>query len=302
MQKQKQLSKFGPLLVALAAILWSIDGILRRSLYTLSPLVLVTIEHIFGLVVLLFFASHWLPELKKMTRKTWSVMAVVALLSSLLGTFFYTAALGQIQYIQYSVVVLLQQTQPLFAITAAALFLKEPIRKSFLFWVVLALVGAFLITFKDLSVNLTSQTATMTAGLLALGAAFCWGSTTALSKYVLNQTTPLTAAFMRFLLTSIFGVIGLLVTGAVSSVGSVTSEQLGMIAIITLSTGMVALAIYYYGLKRVPARVSTLYELTWPASALLTDIFVFNATFSLTQVLGLAILATTLYKVREIQQ
>lgn len=298
MKKQSSKTNFGPLLVSSAAILWSLDGILRRSLYVLPPLVIVTLEHVAGLFVLLFGFKTWVPEIKKIEKKTWTTMAIVALLSSLLGTFFYTAALGQVQYIQFSVVVLLQQTQPLFAILAARLILKEPIRKNFFLYFVLALVSAYLITFKDLTVNITAQTATLTAGLLALGSAFAWGSSTALSKSVLNEVSPITATFMRFLLTSFFGLVGLVIFNQLSVIPTVSLAQWQTIGVITLSTGMVALAIYYYGLKRVPARVSTLYELAWPASALLIDIFYYNSSFSLTQVLGLALLAATLYKLK----
>ena len=34
---------------------------------------------------------------------------------------------------------------------------------------------------------------------------------------------------------------------------------------------MLALAIYYYGLKRTPARITTICELVWPASAVFID-------------------------------
>jgi drug/metabolite transporter (DMT)-like permease len=49
-----------------------------------------------------------------------------------MGTFFYTKALSYIQYIDLSVVVLLQKLQPLFAISLAAIILKEKITQKFL--------------------------------------------------------------------------------------------------------------------------------------------------------------------------
>lgn len=299
MIKDNKVTNYGPLLIAVASILWSLDGLLRRSLYVLPPLLIVTLEHVFGLIVLALFAKVWLPEIQKIDRRTWSIAGVIGLFSGLLGTLFYTAALGQVQYIQYSVVVLLQQTEPLFVMITSALFLKEKFKKNFMWWFILAMIGAYLISFKDLVVNFSAQTGTFYAALLALGAAFCWGSTTVLSKLVLNKTTPLTATVMRFLLTSIFGLVTLVITGGIAAVSSITSTQLLILVAITLSTGMVALAIYYYGLNKIPAKVATLFELIWPASALLIDIVVFNSSFSLTQVLGLAILATALYQVRK---
>jgi drug/metabolite transporter (DMT)-like permease len=51
------------------------------------------------------------------------------LFSGALGTIFYTAALGKVQYVQFSVVVLLQQLQPIWAILMASFLLKEKIEK-----------------------------------------------------------------------------------------------------------------------------------------------------------------------------
>src|SRR5947207_14411399 len=113
-----------------------------------------------------------------MTIKEWIAITIVALFSGALGTILYTAALQQIQYIQYSVVVLLQQQlQPIWAILTAAILLKEKLTKRFALWAAIALVGAYFITFKDLQVNFATGSGTLTAALLATGAGFMWGST-----------------------------------------------------------------------------------------------------------------------------
>ncbi len=59
---------------------------------------------------------------------------------------------------------------------------------------------------------------------------------------------------------------------------------------IVLSTGTVALFIYYYGLKHVLATHATIYELFWPLSAVLIDIFVRGRTLTAGQFLGGALL------------
>jgi len=60
-----------------------------------------------------------------MSKKEWLAIALVSLFSGALGTIFYTSALGKVNYIQFSVVVLLQQLQPIWAILAAYFLLKE---------------------------------------------------------------------------------------------------------------------------------------------------------------------------------
>src|SRR3989344_1950293 len=272
----KKLKEFGPLFVIIAALLWSFDGVLRRGLYSLPPAVVVFYEHLLGIIILLFFITKWLPDLKKMTRKEWLAIGLVALFSGALGTIFYTAALGKVNYIQFSVVVLLQQLQPIWAILAAAILLKEKITRNFLIWAVIALISAYFITFKDLRINLETGSGTLIAGLLAISAGFLWGSSTAISKFVLNKVSFLTATALRFLLAPIFAFLFIASFNQVPSMFTLTNDQWISLILITISTGMVALLIYYYGLKRTPARITTICELVWPASAIFIDYFYFQ--------------------------
>lgn len=293
----QKLKNFGPLFVIIAALLWSFDGVLRRGLYTLPPTVVVFYEHLLGIGFLLFLIPRWLPDLKNMTKRQWLAIGLVSLFSGALGTIFYTAALGKINYIQFSVVVLLQQLQPIWAISAAAILLKEKLTKNFIVWALVALISAYFITFKDLRVNLTTGSGTLVAGLLALSAGFLWGSSTAISKYVLNKVSFLTATALRFFLAPVFAFAFIASGNQIPALFTLTQSQWLSLFAITLSTGMVALAIYYYGLKKTPARVTTICELVWPASAIFIDYFYFQKGLSPTQILGVTILLLAIYKV-----
>lgn len=288
---------FGPIFIIIAALLWSFDGVLRRGLYSLPPTVVVFYEHLIGLGILLFLIPKWLPDFKKMTKKEWLAIGVVALFSGALGTIFYTAALGKVNYIQYSVVVLLQQLQPIWAISMAAVLLKEKITRKFILWAAVALVAAYFVTFKDLTVNLQSGAGTAIAGGLALLAGMLWGSSTAISKYVLNRVSFLTATALRFMLAPFFAFGFIIYLGQTSSLSLVTQTQWASLLFIALSTGMVALAIYYYGLKKTPARVTTICELVWPASAIFIDYFYFKQGLSNTQILGVIVLFFAIYQI-----
>src|SRR5665213_1988625 len=94
----QKIKNFGPLFIIITALLWSVDGLLRISLYTISPAVIVFWEHALGAIVLLIFGFKWFKDLKKMTRKEWFAISMVALFSGALGTILYTAALQQINY------------------------------------------------------------------------------------------------------------------------------------------------------------------------------------------------------------
>ncbi len=293
----KKLLAFGPFFVILAALLWSFDGILRISLYTLPPAVIVFYEHLLGAIILLFISFKWVKDLKKMTRKEWIAITLVAFFSGALGTILYTAALGLVHYTQFSVVVLLQQLQPIWAIAAAAILLKEKVTKQFLVYAALALVAAYFISFRDLRVDLATGAGTVMAAGMALAAGFVWGTSTAISKLVLKKVSFLTATALRFYLAPLFAFLFILGTNSTDALFRVTPPQWGTLLLITFSTGLVALAIYYYGLKKTPARIATLCELVWPASAIFIDYFLFHKTLSPTQIFGVILLLIVIYQV-----
>src|SRR5258708_13033538 len=222
----KRLLGFGPLFVIIAALLWSVDGIIRIDLNVLPPAVIVFYEHVLGAVVLLFLSFKWYRDLKKMSKKEWIAITIVSLFSGAIGTILYTGGLGKVNYTQYSVVVLLQQQlQPIWAIGTAAILLREPISKRFLGWAGVALIAAYFITFKDLRVNLSTGSETAVAGIFALSAGFMWGSSTAISKYVLNKVSFLTATALRFLLAPLFAILFVINDNQIPSLFVLTPTQ-----------------------------------------------------------------------------
>lgn len=293
---------FGPIFIVIAALLWSFDGLLRRSLFVLPPALIVFWEHALGAILLLPLILYFGLHLKKLSLKEWIAVIVVSLFSGALGTIFYTAALGKVNYIQFSVVALLQQLQPIWAITAAGILLKEEVNTKFLKWALLAIIASYFITFKDLKVNLSSDSQTLIAAGLALGAGIMWGTSTAFSKIVLQKVSHISATFLRFLIAPLFALIFLFSTSPQTNLFAITASQWLALLAITLSTGMVALLIYYYGLKKTPARVSTILELVWPASAIFIDYFYFKKGLSPTQLLGVAVLFFAMYQVSKFRK
>lgn len=293
---------FGPGFIILAALLWSFDGVLRRSLFTLPAAVIVFYEHLLGALILLPIFVKFVKELAKMTRKEWVAIILVALFSGALGTIFYTAALGMVGYIQFSVVVLLQQLQPVWAILAAAVILKERISKDFAKWALLAIIAAYIVTFRDLRVNFISESRQLLAALLALSAGFVWAVSTSFSKIVLNKVTFWTATSLRFFLAPVFALLFVIGQGKTQTLFNITGPQWLTLLLITFSTGMVALLIYYFGLRKTPARVSTICELTWPASAIFIDYFLYQQTLSATQFVGVGLLFVAMYHVTKFKK
>lgn len=278
-----------------AALLWSIDGLLRRHLYTLPAPVIVFWEHAFGFVLLLpAIALSW-KAFKKLTRKQWLAITGVSLLSGAAGTILYTAALGRIQYIPFSVVILLQQLNPIFAITASALLLREPLTRRFVGLSVVALIAAYFATFPDIKINFSTGNGTMLAALFAVGAAAAWGTSTAFSKYALKGTSSFHITAARFGITPIFALLFAGLSGSAGAITSITLEEFKYLVAITFSTGLVALMIYYFGLKRVRASRAAILELAWPASAVVIGYIWLHQHLTWSQGIGALVLTGTIF-------
>jgi drug/metabolite transporter, DME family len=287
--------KLGSAALVIAALLFSVDGLLRRHLYSLPAPVIVFYEHVFGFLVLLPLIISSLRAFRQLTRKQWYAIVGVSFLSGAVGTILYTAALGRIQFIPFSVVVLLQQLNPVFAIGASALLLREPLTKRFMVLAVVALAAAYVVTFPHLSVNLSTGNGTLIAAIMAVGAAAAWGSSTAFSKYALKGTSTLHITALRFGVTPFFAMIFVLLSGSTHALGTITLGQFKYLVAITFSTGMVALLIYYYGLKRILASRAALLELAWPLSAVIVGFIWLHQGLTWTQGIAGIVLTGTIY-------
>lgn len=296
----RKLFSYGPVLIVIAASLWALDGIIRRSLFSLPSITIVFYEHLFGAVILLPYLI-WSFRKEGLTKKEFLLLLFIAAFSGVLGTLWFTTALLKVNFISFSVVYLIQKLQPIFAITAAAIVLKEKVTKSYIKWAVIALVAAYFVTFKDGSVNLQTGTGTVIAALYALGAAFAWGSSTAFSKLALQKRPSLYVTALRFVLTAILGFGMVFVLGQEGSLSSPNLSQFARFLLIAVSTGMVSVAIYYRGLKKVQANVSTLLELVYPLLAVFIDATLYKSFLAPSQYLAGVILLFSIYRISKIQ-
>ncbi len=283
-----------PAAIIFAAILWSFDGFLRQNLAGVPSFLIILLEHIIGAILFFPLLIRGWGEIKSIRERTWISVAWISIVGGILGTFFYTKALSYIGYIDLSVVVLLQKFQPLFAIALAALVLREPLTRRFLACATGALVGGYFVTFGAIPMAQWDDK-TLIAALFALLAAFSWGSSTVLGKHALKNLSFLTVTSLRLWVTAIVAFIVFMSLPNQPALLSLTSQQWFIIVVIVLSTGSVALFIYYYALKQVPATHATIYELFWPLSAVIIDWVIRGKVLSPPQMAGgVLILLSTL--------
>ena len=293
--------RLAPLFVIIGASLWGVDGIiLRPSLYGLPvPLVVFIESTIVAVLLTPYFIRHF-HSLKTFDYKDWLAFFLVALLGGAIGTMAITKALFYVNFVNLSVVILLQKLQPIFAITLAAIFLKERLTKSFFFWATLAITGAYLMTFGINLPDLSTGDKTTVAALFALLAAFSFGSSTVLSKRALRNVSFEMGTYLRFLFSAIIMLIIVFSMGDMKSIADITSNQIIIFLIIAFSTGGVAIFLYYYGLKKITASVATICELAFPLTAVVLEYFIHGNILMPVQWGGVIILLFSIVQVTRI--
>ena len=287
----------GPLAIVFAAFLWSIDALLRQSLYSLPSIFIVFSEHSLGLIITLPWLIKFWPKIKTLNRKTWISIFWIAVFGGLLGTLAYTRALSYINYIHFSVVVLLQKLQPIFAIILARIILKERFKGRFYLWAGVALVGSYFVAFPNVLPQWQDGGKNVWAGLLAVGAAFAWGSSTVMGKYSLRELDSRIVTPLRLGLTAILSGAYILLFMDLGSIPRLNSDQLFYLVPLVLSSGTVPLSIHYFGLKKVQASQSTLLEMFWPISAVTIDWVFFDHALTWSQIMGALLMLTAIYRV-----
>ena len=283
---------WGPFVVLFAAMLWATDAPFRIHLTKeLSSNFIVLGEHFIDVIfVLPIIALGW-RSLKELTMREWGAVLFIAIGGSALGSVAFTQAF---HYVNPSVAILLQKLQPLIAIALAAIILKEPLAPKYWLWAVLALGGAYLISFPNLVPQLYPGEAfnpNVMGVLLALTAAFFWGASTVFGRFVLKKLDFKMMTALRFSTAFIFLLLLNTVQGSFPAAGQFTGTDALFIAIIALVSGVVSLFIYYKGLQFTTASIATIAELGFPMAAIFVNwIFIPGSALAPMQLLGVAIL------------
>jgi len=292
----------GSLSIIVAALLWSLDGtFLRPHLFSLPSPLVVFLEHLLGLIVLLPFLFKYKNELKGINKKTYAAIFWVALFGGALGTTFMTKALFLTGFKDISVVILLQKFQPIFAITLAAIFLRERFPKIFYFYSFTAIIAGYFVTFSNPWTITNLKTATALTALYSLLAAFAWGSSTTFGKYSLRKIPFGLLAALRFLFTVLIMFLPALYFYG-NKISTVSNLQWSTLITIVFTSGAAAMYLYYFGLKKIPASLATLCELAWPVSAIFFDYILNHNILSSNQLVATAVLILSVYQITKLNR
>ena len=293
---------FAPALVIIAASLWAVDGIvLRPALYGLPVSLVVFVESSIVAILTLPILFKNFSALKNLNKKDWLAFFGVSLLGGAIGTMAITKALFYVNFVNLSIVILLQKLQPVFAISLATILLKEKLPKEFFIWAGLAIAGAYFMTFGLSEPNFSTGDKTTIAALFSLLAAFSFSSSTVLSKRALRNVDFKLGTHLRFLFSSIIMLIISSVLGDIFLINKITTNQIIVFLIIAFTTGGAAIFLYYYGLKKITASVASICELAFPLTAIILEYFVHGNILSIVQWIGAIVLLISILKVSGIK-
>ena len=208
---KKQTPLLGSIFIIIAAMMWGIDGILLTPSYFtkfkfFDVNFIVFIAHAIPTIILSIFFSKQYKYLKTFTKSDYLFFILIALFGGTIGTLSIVKALELSNYTPYSIVILIQKTQPIFAILLAIFLLKEKPSKNFYVVAVIALIAIYFLTFEFKSPVLLKQN-NLLAVLYSLLAAFSFGSSTVFGKKVVYKFSFLTSTFYRFFFTTIITIL-----------------------------------------------------------------------------------------------
>ncbi len=271
----------GVVLVATAAAMWGTDALFRRPLaHSTSATTVVFGEHVLLVALTL---PLLLPSLRALFNAGVRYIAAgiaVGAGASAVATILFTEAFVHGDPITP---IVLQKVQPLVVIAGARVFLGEEPRRRFAWFLLPALAGVWLIA-------LPHPTDVHARGLTpiaeALGAAALWGLGTVFGRFLGRRLEFQQVVTVRFGFGLVASAAALPLLGAPAYAGAHDSVWIAYLALVT---GLAALTLYYYGLRRTPATLASLAELAYPVTAGIVGYAAFGAQLRWSQWLGVLV-------------
>jgi len=284
---------FGSLFVILGTLLWAADTLIRYPLlYSgVSASQIVFLEHTFLVIFVsgYFIINKNLLKLREILRKNYLEFIVIGVFGSALGTLSFTKAF---ELINPSLVIILQKFQPFVAFILAHFILGEKLKKDFIIYASLAMIGGLLISLPDirsgLSINILSDVSqsTLFGYGLTLIAVISWGSSTVFGKKLsLSGLNEIEIMSGRFIFGFIFMSIYVLSLGSMSSINTHVEIIFKVLMMVVIS-GVLGMFFYYKGLRLISSRMCAIAELFFPFCAVVINWIFLNKSLQPIQIFG----------------
>lgn len=285
----------GTFFIMLACLTWALDTLIRYPLLELgySTLQVVLFEHITLVLVTAPLIWQHRRVFQSMALKSYLALFFIGGVGSAIGTLAFTEAF---HYLNPTVVILLQKLQPIVAIVAAFVFLREKIERHFMQWAVVILGGSLIMIWPDIvglsqaslyySDNLNSIVKGYGYTLLAV---FAWGSATVCGKYLSLNQVPSNAIMSGRFISGLI-VLAVIAIQTPAQIGAIKITDLTSLVVMALLSGLLGMWLYYRGLVRIRAQYATLAEMTFPVFAAVINWLVLDMTLTSYQIIGASLL------------
>ncbi len=284
--------------VILGAALWATDTLFRHPMTNqISALSIVFLEHGFALMIAVIVTFVFQKKKLKIEAAPMVGAIFIGIIGSALATVFFTMSF---QFVNPSISILLQKTQPIVVILLSWIFLGEKLSLRFFVWGALALVSAFFISFPHGISHDEIHDANFSGVILALIASIFWAISTVIGKVTLKRMPSSHLTLWRFL----FGFITLWIllyfvpqSRIEIPIVTVDSSVMRSLFFMALVPGFIGVTLYYRGLTRIKASTATLLELAFPLCAVFINSRFLNLHLENTQLFSGLILLFCIFKI-----
>jgi len=262
--------------IIMAAILWSLVGIIAKQIHGMSAQSIIFYR--VGLAFIIFFAallvSGNLKIVKLHEKKSYIILFAILQVATMVCYFI------SIMNASVSIAVLLLSTAPVYITIFSPWLLKEKIRQKGVIALVLSIVGILLIVDPGkLEFKLSS------IGILAgIASGIFYAFQVMTSKYVSSTYSGYAQAFWSFLIAGII----LLPVGAVPL--EVVSGNFIYLLILAIFPTILAVSLYFNGLKKVKAQSASILGLIEPISAVFFAVLILGEQISTLEITGGALI------------
>jgi drug/metabolite transporter (DMT)-like permease len=286
----------GIILVVFASFLWALDTLIRYPLVEkgINPLNIVFFEHI---ILTLLFGLPIIANIKRIGEFRLGDLFYFLFVGAIGSAFATVCFTESFQYLNPSLVILLQKLQPIVAIILAAIFLKEQIQPAFLFWAAVCLFGGYLVSAPDIArfYNLVVQDFSKVSsdsalhGYALVGISIIgWGATTVFGKKLTIQGySSKDIMGGRFMI----GMLAMIpfVKWNTGMFFSDPTDYLRLVVMVLIS-GALAMYLYYQGLNKISAKSCAIAEMFFPFFAVIANWVFLGKQLSEVQLAGGALL------------
>ena len=271
---KERFSGYGEIIIA--AVLWSLAGIFAKQIHGMSAqgIIFYRVVFAFAIFFTFIFISGNLKIIELKDKKIYLLLFGILQVGTML-TFFISILQGSV-----SIAVLLLYTAPVYITILSPWLLKERSTKKGIIALFLSIIGIVLIVDPQ-KLDFSHYPAGILAGI-ASGIIYAFQIMT--SKYASSTYSGYTQAFWSFPVA----ILILLPVGFAPF--EIVLDNLGYLILLSIFPTILAVSLYFNGLKKVKTHSASILGLIEPVSAVILSVLVLGEQISTLEMIGGALI------------